>query len=227
MAARCGPARSCGAQPLSVCSSTWSCWFSSVFSGARRRSCAPRAAPWWSRPPKARRSRAGSFASVPWRCNIAIWRGRAMLAGRFCRHVCDLDLVEVGHGFLDVLDADLAVLDGQQVLQRITRQLDVDLLVVKRLQASTLRSAPSSSRTLARTFVGDEEGDVLRAARRPSASAFLIRMATRISSSGGSMATVRPASKRGSGARRCPPALRIRVRGHDDVPSWPAGPRRR
>jgi hypothetical protein len=61
---------------------------------------------------------------------MAIWRGRA-IAGRalLAVHVGDLDLVEVGHRLLDVLDTDLAVLDGQQILQGLARQLDVDVLV--------------------------------------------------------------------------------------------------
>ena len=53
--------------------------------------------------------------------------GRALLAV----HVGDFDLVKVGHGFLDVLNTDLAVLDAQQVLQCLTRQADVDVLVAE------------------------------------------------------------------------------------------------
>ena len=48
--------------------------------------------------------------------------GRTLLAV----HVGHLDLVEICHGLLDVFHADLAVLDGEQVAQRIAHEADVD-----------------------------------------------------------------------------------------------------
>ena len=53
--------------------------------------------------------------------------GRAL----FGVHVGDLDLVVIGHRFLNVFDADLAVLNGQQVAQGFTCQLDGNFLLVK------------------------------------------------------------------------------------------------
>ncbi|OQB99737.1 MAG: hypothetical protein BWX79_03061 [Alphaproteobacteria bacterium ADurb.Bin100] len=66
---------------------------------------------------------------------------------------------------------------------------------LKRLYARILRSAPSSSRTLERTFLATKKA-TSSGISTLSARALLIRMATRISSSGGSIATVRPESKR-------------------------------
>ncbi|MCY1368870.1 hypothetical protein D9M69_558760 [compost metagenome] len=58
-----------------------------------------------------------------------------------------------------------------------------------------MRSAPSSSRTLERTFLATKNA-TSSGMTAFSTAALLIRIATRISSSGGSMATVRPESKR-------------------------------
>ncbi len=78
----------------------------------------------WSRPPNSSPISGRLFCVISLARYIAIWRGRAIEAGRFFAvHVGDLDLVEVGHRLLDVLDADLAVLDRQQVLQRLAREL--------------------------------------------------------------------------------------------------------
>ncbi|MNT49684.1 hypothetical protein D3C72_1865540 [compost metagenome] len=58
---------------------------------------------------------------------------RAGNAGRalFAVHVRHLDLVVIGNGLLDVFDADLAVLDRQQVAQRLACQLDRYLFLVE------------------------------------------------------------------------------------------------
>ncbi|MNT73255.1 hypothetical protein D3C72_2119360 [compost metagenome] len=58
-----------------------------------------------------------------------------------------------------------------------------------------MRSAPSSSRTLERRCLATKNA-TSSGTLTFSAAAFFIRMATRISSSGGSMATVSPESKR-------------------------------
>ena len=46
-------------------------------------------------------------------------------------HVRDLDLVIVGHGFLDVLNRNLSVLDGQQIAQGFAGQRDGDVFLVE------------------------------------------------------------------------------------------------
>ena len=66
---------------------------------------------------------------------------------------------------------------------------------LKREYARILRSAPSSSRTFERTFFATKKA-TSSGISAVSARALLIRIATRISSSGGSIATVRPESKR-------------------------------
>src|SRR3569832_568415 len=66
---------------------------------------------------------------------------------------------------------------------------------MKRLYARILRRAPSSSRTLERTFFATKKA-TSSGISAFSERALLIRMATRISSSGGSMANVKPESKR-------------------------------
>ena len=76
-------------------------------------------------------------------------------------HVGDLDLVEVGHRLLDVLDADLAVLDRQQVAQRFAHQLDVDGAAAEtRVGEDVLQRAFEFAHVGAHVL-GDEEGDVL------------------------------------------------------------------
>ena len=67
--------------------------------------------------------------------------------------------------------------------------------LLKRAKASTFLRAPSSSRTLERMCLAMKNA-MSSDSSTESASAFFSTIATRISSSGGSMATVRPTPKR-------------------------------
>ena len=46
-------------------------------------------------------------------------------------HVSDFDFVIISHGFLNVFDRNLPVLDGQQVAQRVSRELNRNVFLVK------------------------------------------------------------------------------------------------
>ena len=84
-------------------------------------------------------------------------RGRALLAV----HVGDLDLVVVGHRLLDVLHADLPVLDRQQVAQRLARQLDGDFLLVEAAVRQDLAQRAFELAHVGAHVLGHEEGHFL------------------------------------------------------------------
>ena len=66
--------------------------------------------------------------------------------------VGNLDLVEVGHRLLDILDTDLAVLDRQQILQRLARQPDVAFVRLRARARTELRKGQTTDwRTLRST----------------------------------------------------------------------------
>ncbi len=83
--------------------------------------------------------------------------GRALLAV----HVRHLDLVVVGDGLLDVLHADLPVLDGQQVAQRLAGELDGDFLLVEARIGQDLAQRAFELAHVGAHVLGDEEGDFL------------------------------------------------------------------
>src|SRR3990167_7327288 len=83
--------------------------------------------------------------------------GRALLAV----HVGDLDLVEVGHRLLDVLHADLPVLDAQQIFQRLARQADGDVLVAEAAVGQHLAQRAFQLAHVGAHVLGHEEGHVL------------------------------------------------------------------
>src|SRR5690554_5821805 len=106
-----------------------------------------------------------------------------------------LDLVILRHGTLNIINTDLLFMQCQQVFQAFPDKRRSDLRPVKGAFAITKRSAPSSSRTLERIFCAIKKAASLLSFTL-ACSAFFIRMATRVSSSGGSTITVRPQPNR-------------------------------
>ena len=83
--------------------------------------------------------------------------GRALLAV----HVGDLDLVVLRHRLLDVLHADLAVLDRQQVAQRLAHQLNINGAAAEARIGQDLAQRAFQFAHVGAHVLGDEEGHVL------------------------------------------------------------------
>ena len=158
-------------QPFSVCSSTCSCWFSSVICWRSpeilRTACNTVV---WSRPPN----------SSPISGQALLRQFLGQIHGNLPRpgnaggpllgvHVGDLDLVVVGHRFLDVFHTDLPVLDAQQVAQRFARQRDGNLFLVETRVRQDLAQRTFQLSTLERTFLATK--NATSPASRPARNA--------------------------------------------------------
>jgi len=120
----------------------------------------------------------------------------------------------LGDGLLDVLDRT-SFLQRQQVLERFLRKIQRDRSPGELRIGVTRRNAPSSSRTFERMRLATKNATSSGARRsRPSLAH---QMATQVSSSGGSIATVRPHRIAISGALRDLALLRITIAGQDHL----------
>jgi hypothetical protein len=90
----------------------------------------------------------------------------------------------------------LPVLDAQQIAQGFAGQLDRDLFLVEARVRQDLAQRTFEFAHVGAHVLGHEESDFFGHFNQLPPAPLLIRMATRISSSGGSIATVRPESKR-------------------------------
>lgn len=111
------------------------------------------------------------------------------------KEIRDFDLVVLRHRLLNIVDGDQFSCNASKSRSASRTKSMVIARPVKLALAMTRFSAPSNSRTLDRRRLAIKNA-TSPGKRMSFSSAFFIRIATRVSSSGGSIATVSPQPKR-------------------------------